>query len=328
MKKSALLLLLALSSLSFFLGGCGAPQPLGRQVMIDDGGNAGSSDLSAERIAELRQAFIGRTFVFKEDWYEYAHIDSDPLGGFSDPAPITNFSEYAESRGYRRKVASAGTAAKITGMRTFYEALAFICETESGEKAYIYIFNYRPWTIFFGHRNTGAKVQRQKLDDDRITVAWIERNLTYHTMEFVENLPEVPAADLALPAPPQQPALTPAPMGAGSAATAPSIGRFAIQADPPLVHNNQMLQLVLDYEVQSAGRGSVPVTETRTLLLDGKTLPNYPKITSEARGNGRHTTSFQQLIPPRARAGTYVYQGEVCIADDCVSRSKKFQVAP
>lgn len=326
MKFFCLFLLLALS---LCLGGCGAPKPVGRQVVTDDGRNvANYVKLSPARVAEIRQALIGRSFVFKEDWYEYAYIDSDPLGGFSDPAPITNLTESIERRGYRKLAANKGTVAKITGLRMLYNALALICETESGEKAYITILNHRPWTIMFGSRNTDKNVQREALDDDRITVAWIERNLTFHTVEFVENLPEIPAADLALPEPPQQPTLTQVPTGAGSAATAPSIGMFAIQADPPLVRNNQMLRLVLDYEVQTAGRPSVPVTETRTLLLDGKTLPNYPKTTSESRGNGRHTTSFQQLIPPRARAGTYVYQAEVCIADDCISRSKKFQVAP
>jgi hypothetical protein len=212
-------------------------------------------------------------------------------------------------------------------MRTYLNEVVFICTTEAGENAYISILNHRPWTVFFGHRNTDESVQRDALKDKRITVAWIERNLAYHTVEFIENLPEDPLADLAMPAPPQEPTLTPAPTG-GAGAMTPTIGQLDIQADPPLVRNNQNLNLILDYQVQTAGQATVTITETRTLLLDGKTLPNYPKTTSESRNNGRHTTSFQQLIPPRARAGTYVYQGEVCIADDCVSRSRKFQVAP
>ena len=330
MKKSALLLLLALSSLSLFLGGCGAPKPVGRQMVTDDGGNvANSVALSPQRIAEIRQAFVGRTFVFKEDWYEYAVIDSDPLGGFSDPTPITTFRPWMENNNYRVIAASAGTVAKIVGSRLYRDGITFICETEPGNNAYISIINYRPWTLPFGSRNTDKRVQRSALDDDRITVPWIERNLTFHTVEFIENLPEVPTEKLALPAPPQEPTLTPPPSGGTfSSALVPSIGMLDIQADPPLVRNNQVLNLVLNYEVQTAGRPSVSVTETMTLLLDGKTLPSYPKTNTESRSTGRHTTSFQQRIPPRARAGTYVYQGEVCIADDCISRSKKFQVVP
>lgn len=327
MKKFTLLLLVALSSLSLLLGGCNAPKPVGRQVVTDDGGNVSGLKLSPARIAEIRQALIGRSFVFKEDWYEYAYIDSDPLGGFSDPAPITNLSENIERRGYRKLAASKGTVAKITGLRMYHNAISVICETESGGNAYIYILNHRPWTIMFGSRNTNKNVSRDALKDDRITVAWIEWNLTFHTVEFIESLPEVPAVDLALPSPPQEPTLTPAPV-AGSGTLTPTIGQLDILADPPLVRNNQVLNLMFNYTVETAGQVSLPVTETRTLLLDGNLLPGYPQTTSESRSTGRYTTNYQQTIPPRARAGTYTYEGKVCVSGDCISRSKTFQVAP
>ena len=329
MKKIEWSLLMSFICFSIFLGGCGAPRPIGRQVVVDDGGNVSDYvKLSTERISEIRKAFIGRSFVFKEDWYEYAVIDSDPLGGFSDPVPITNFSESIERRGYRKKSASTGMVAKIVGIRMYYNTITFICETESGENAYISILNHRPWTIFFGSRNTDKQVQRKAIKDDLITVSWIERNLTYNTAEFIGDLPEVPDVDLVLPAPPQQPMLTPAPAGTFSSEAVPAISQLDIQADPPLVHNNQVLNLILDYSVETAGRPSVLVTETRILLLDGNVLPGYPQTSTESRSKGRYANSYRQSIPPRAKAGTYIYEGKVCVAGDCISRSRKFQVVP
>lgn len=323
------LLLLALLFLSFLLEGCGAPAPVNKQIVHDDGGNVTSYvDLSKERIAEIRNAFIGRSFIFKEDWYEYSIIDSDPLGGFSDPVPITTFPNWLEGRNYQVKVASAGTVAKIVGVRMYRDGITFICETEKGKDAYLVVINHRPWTVLFGSRNTNKRVSRASMDDDLNTVAWIERNLTYHSVEFIENLPEVPDVDLAFPEPELQPTLTPVPVGVLSPALVPTIRQLTIQTDPPLVHNNQVLNLVLDYSVDTAGLPVVQVAETRTLLLDGNVLPGYPKTINESRASGRHTNIFQQMIPPRAKAGPYTYFGEVCIADDCISRSKTFQVAP
>ncbi len=328
MRKRNVLLLL-LSGL-LLVAGC-APSPVRKQVITDDGGNVSSLvQLSKERVAEIRKAFIGRSFVFKEDWYEYSIIDSDPLGGFSDPAPITTFPTWLEGRNYRVQVASTGSVAKITGARMYRNGINFICDVEGADKAYLIIINHRPWTLLFGSRNMGEKVQRDAMKDKRITVDWINRNLTLHTVEWLDGLPEVPADDLALPEPAAQPTLTPVPVGGSgfSTASAPAIGWLNIQASPAVVRQNQTLNLRLEYSLEGVKQKSVQVVESRTLLFNGRVLPGYPKTTTSSRKAGQFSTDFQQRIPPQAKTGSYLYRGEVCVADDCVSRSKKFTVTP
>ena len=326
MRNICLLTIVLLSV--FLLSACGGPKPLKKQHITDDGGNVSKyAKLSPERVKEIRETFIGRSFVFKEDWYEYALIDSDPVGGFSDPKPLTKFPKHIEKRGHRVKMASAGNLAKIVGIRIYGDGLTFICDVENGNQVYLTIINYRQWTVFFGSRNKRNPSPRDKLKDKRITVEWIDRNLTYYTVEWVDDIPATAATDLALPEPPTQPSLTPL-STAGTPASVPIIGRLQVQAEPPVVRNNQTLNLLLKYSVEGADQGSVAVVETRTLLLDGQVLPNYPKVTNESRISGEYSTNFQQLIPSRARAGEYLYRGEVCIADDCVSRTRKFSVSP
>ena len=321
---------LALGFFILFLCGCGAPKPISPQVVMDDRGVVSSSvKLSTDRIGQIRETFIGRSFVFKEDWYEYAIIDSDPLGGFSDPAPLTTFPSWIENRKYRVKAAAVGTLAKIVGIRMYRDGFTFICETEQGRNAYITIINHRPGTVFFGSRNSDKLVQRNALDDDLNTVAWLERNLTTHTVEFVGNLPEIPTDDMLLPSPIQEPTLTAAPTeGAAATALRTKVLQLEIQADPPLVHNNEVLKLVLDYQMEVAGQTMVQVEETRTLMLEGKILPGYPKTSLESRRGGRHTSRVEQVIPARAKAAIYTYEGKVCVGRDCISRSREFEVAP
>ena len=103
MKTSAVVRLsLLLASLGLLLSACSSTpaKPIPRQVVSDDGGKTyNSNSLSGQRIGEIRAAFIGRTFVFKEDWFEYALIDSDPVGGFGEPTPITQVANWAKKRG-------------------------------------------------------------------------------------------------------------------------------------------------------------------------------------------------------------------------------------
>lgn len=148
-----------------------------------------------------------------------------------------------------------------------------------------------------------------------------------NTVKWLENLPEIPVADMPLPAPPKQLALTPIP-SVSSEEPVLTIKQLNIQTDPEKVRRKQTLTLLLDYLVEGAGMVPVPVKETLTLLLDGKILPGYPKTSTRSRSNGRLSTRFQQVIPSRARIGGYLYRAEVCVADDCISRSKKFSVVP
>ncbi len=315
---------LLLACFGMLLNACSsAPQkPIPRQVVNDDGGHVLSSNsLSAQRIADIRSAFIGRSFIFKEDWFEYALIDSDPVGGFGEPTPITQIADWAKKRGYQQRASSTGTVGEIVGMRMYRDGMVFICKLETSGMAYIKILNYRAWTLLGRHRGTA---QRRALKDNLITVPWVERNLTFHTAQFIADLPEIPELDLVLPKPPRQPTLT----AVKNTASEPFVSQLSIQVSPAQVRQQQQLQLVLNYSVDSSGQGSATVIETRTLLFNNSILPNYPKTTTISRNSARHSSTFKLTVPARAKAGNYLFQGKVCIAGNCVSSSKPFQVLP
>jgi hypothetical protein len=320
---SRLMLLLLLAYTGLTLTACGStPQgPVAKQHFDDDVAYGGSRTLSDERYSKLRESFIGRSFILKEDWYEYSIIDSDPLGGWSDLVPVTKLADWAEDRGHRNKIASAGAFGEIVGLSTFRDSLVFICRLEPGGEAYLVVQNHRPWTIT-GARHMHAK-SRDALKDKRITTEWVEYNLTYHTVEFVDGLPEVADTKIELPIPTQQPTLT---STANIKIAAPAIGQLNILAHPPKLRNGEVLNLIFDYTVESTGQATVLVTETRTLLLNGKVLPNYPTTSDVMRESGRYTTGFEQTIPSRAKSGTYTFTGKACIDDRCASDSNTFQV--
>ncbi|RLJ21785.1 hypothetical protein DJ030_03405 [bacterium endosymbiont of Escarpia laminata] len=318
---------------SLLTSGCttNSPKSIGPQVIYDDGGEVyGGITLPASRIAEIRQAFIGRSFIFQQDWYEYSLIDSDPEGGFDTPIPITKFTNRIEKSGYRNLVAPAGTVAKIIGTRTYRDVMTFICETEAGEKTYLVILNHRPSTLFFGKRNIGRLVQRRALDVELTTIPWIERNLTFSTVKFVENLPEVPNTALALPEPPDELVLSPSKTAAATltSAVTPSVSQLSTRAVPAQVRHGEVLKLLIDYTVDTAGQESLEVTESRSLLFSGKVLPGYPKERNLLKSSGRQTSAFRQKIPSQAKPGTYTYKGEVCIETGCVSRLVRFTIEP
>ena len=197
--------------ISLIISSCSSspPKPIPKQYITDDGGIAVAYiPLSAQRITEIRQAFIGRSFVFKEDWFEYFVIDSDPLGGFNDLIPISRLADWAEKRDYRKKVTSAGTVAKIVGMKTHRNGITFISELETGNMAYLTLLNQRVGTFLMGRHRTQSDTGRTLLSDDIITIPWVERNLTYHTIKFIDALPEMPNIDMSLPEPPKEPTLT------------------------------------------------------------------------------------------------------------------------
>lgn len=321
--RSHLMLFILLACTGLTLVACGStPQaPVAKQHFDENVAYGGSRTLSEERYSKLQESFIGRSFILKEDWYEYSIIDSDPLGGRSELIPVTKLADWAEDRGHRNKIASAGTLGEIVGLSTFRDGLIFICRLESGGEAYLIVQNHRPWTIT-GSRHMHAK-NRDALKDKRITTQWVEYNLTYHTVEFVDGLPEVADTKIDLPIPTQQPTLT---STSKSNASAPTIGQLNVLAHPPKLRNNEVLNLIFDYTVESTGQATVLVTETRTLLLNGKVLPNYPTTSDVMRESGQHTTGHEQTIPPRAKSGTYTFTGKACIDDRCASDSNTFQV--
>lgn len=290
-----------------------------KQVIVDDGGIPNDySQLSATRINEIRGSFVGRVFVLKEDWYEYAYIDSDPVGGFGESPPRTDLPRWLKNSEYMRRVAPAGTVARIAGTNTsLWAFISFICQTKTGEEFYIPILGRRPWTIFFGMRNKGELVQRNRFDDDLATIPWIERMLTYNTVEFVADAPETGR--------PTSPAVT------GPARTEPAkptVPKLNVAAVPNRLRIGDTVQLQLDFQVSGAGSQPVQVSEERTLYFNGRILPSYPKKSEAQRVSGDYKTATQQVIPNGAQPGDYEFKGEVCVLSGCISSKTTFSVLP
>ncbi|MEZ5595353.1 MAG: hypothetical protein R3E84_03025 [Pseudomonadales bacterium] len=308
----------------------GGTAPINPQFVRDDTGQVASSvKLSPERISEIRTAFTGRTVVFKEDWYEYNIIDTDPLGGFSEPQPVTVFPQWLKNRNYRVLAAPRGTVGTITGMRFYYESMTFIVEKEGGGAVYVSLRNHRPWTVMFGSRNSGDNVQRVKLSDKLNTLDWFRRNLTMYTLDFVDGLRKVP--DAVMPEPEPERTLTPLPGRQASSTQqrqVPVVEALTVVADPVVVRNNGALNLLLEYTVTASPQAVTPVTEVRTLLFNGQVLPGYPRRSEERRGGGQHVSGFRLTVPAQASQGDYEFRGEVCIRDACISRVRSFRVVP
>lgn len=306
-------------------------ETLGPQLLKDDGGTPNQyNQLSSERINEIRRHFIGRHFVFKTDWYQFMRIDSDPHGGFGDPVPDHNFSDSITRQGAdNRLVATAGTAAKITGVRIFKDGLAFIAKIDGGAEAYLVILHNRPQTLAGRHRHSKT---RETLDDDNTTVAWLEEQLTYRTVSFAQTsvatispISSSPAS-MALPAPTPEPTLTPVP-GASlptSNAVPGRIERVTATANPASIARGGTLQLQLDYGV--SGESDAQVIERRTLSFGGQVLPGYPRERTLQRDAGRQSSAITQSIPIQAASGTYLYRGEVCIDGKCAVDEDAFEV--
>lgn len=132
---------------------------------------------------------------------------------------------------------------------------------------------------------------------------------------------------LAACAPAPRPAPAPAP-----AVLPPSgpelVELAAAAAEPARVRVGETVNLRLVYELRAGPSGQVSVRQRRSLSLDGRALPNYPVTAQTFRRGGRYTTGYRQTIPPGAAAGTYRFEGEVCVADLCATRRASFEVAP
>jgi len=306
-------LVLCASIILLFSSCVSSSKKVSRQFVADDGGKTYSNvNLSLERIAQIRYAFIGRSFILKEDWYGYNIIETEPLGKSNAPMPITTFPEwFINEKAPKKQLASKGSFGKISGMRTYRNGVTFICNMEAGGKIYLTI-----------------TTSRNNFNDARIPVAWVEQNLTHHTVEFIDDLSTISNTKRTMSKPTKLPTLTPVQTGGTviSSGVSPSVAQLKAIAEPAQVKNSEILNLTLDYTVDTAGHDSVPVIETRTLILDGTVLPNYPKTDNLSRSSGHYTTSFKQIIPPRAKTGNYIFKGEVCVEDGCISKISRFQV--
>ncbi len=296
------------------LGACSA-SPIQPQRVVDDGGRQSGSKLSAERINAIRERYLGQYFVLREDWYEYAWIDTDPEGGFGEPTPRTKFPYGIKARSHVRLVAPAGTIARITGVNSRApQVLTFIAQTLDGQEFYPRLLARRPRTVMFGARNSSERVSRVRMDDDDFTMEKITYWLTHHTMEFVEAPPERTSA-IASQSEPSE--LT---------VTTPTIAALSVEAAPSHVLPGEEVELALQFEVSAPQDATVNVRERRTLSFNGKVLPSYPVESAKVRGGGSFATSVSQTIPAGASEGVYEYRGEVCVLADCIDKRTRFEV--
>jgi hypothetical protein len=114
----------------------------------------------------------------------------------------------------------------------------------------------------------------------------------------------------------------PAPM-----ATAPTVVSLRARSEPSSARAGEEVALVLEYEV-AAPSGPVTATETRSLSLDGRMMPTYPVSERVERRGGVFVSTYRQPLPRTAAPGTYAFEGEVCVAGDCISRTVTFEVSP
>ncbi|MET0064913.1 MAG: hypothetical protein ABW076_01065 [Candidatus Thiodiazotropha sp.] len=275
--------------------------------------------LSQKRTSELQEAFIGREFVFRTDWYdEYAVYEGrhghrslvTEKDGVSSSAKKYHM-KLAENPG--KQLAAAGTIAHISDIKAVENwKLNVYFSTEKGQQGEISI------------RRFGKGIH-----DEIVTAEWVEDQLSQSTVQFLDKADEeIKKIQATLPEPPPQPTLTSAPVPA-HIHTQPNVSEPVIKdleatALPTPVRHGEILKLTLIYSLQSGGSVPIETTETRSLLYNGKTLPGYPKRKIEIRHSGQHSSIFHQRIPVKARPGTYTYKGEVCIETGCNSRTTRF----
>ena len=125
-------------------------------------------------------------------------------------------------------------------------------------------------------------------------------------------------------------AATPQPAEAVAAKTPrrsdrPTIASLRVWADPEVAQLGNAVELMLEYVVHSPGNKNETV-ENRLLTFDGATLPTYPVVDYLMRDDGQYTSSYRQPLPTGASPGTYTFKGEVCVANDCISRTIDFQI--
>jgi hypothetical protein len=102
----------------------------------------------------------------------------------------------------------------------------------------------------------------------------------------------------------------------------PVLVSVVARVEPGVVRAGGEASLVLEYEVS----GAATVAEGRSLSLGGTVVPSFPVREEIGRAAGVFVSSYRQPLPRTAQAGIYVFQGEVCVAADCIRRSVPFEV--
>jgi len=143
-----------------------------------------------------------------------------------------------------------------------------------------------------------------------------------------QNLPSGSAGDARLQGAPGisgYDAKPPASEGYSNVAT---IAGVSAVAAPARVQHGQPVELILRYDVLGPSSEAVNVSQSWTLLLDGQPLPTYPTRRDISRSRGSYEAALQQVIPVNAPAGVYKFKGEVCVGEDCGTRTTTFEVLP
>jgi len=107
-----------------------------------------------------------------------------------------------------------------------------------------------------------------------------------------------------------------------------TIAGVTVEASPDRVRHGESVELILRYDVLGPSDDPVEVSQSWTLLLDGQPLPTYPTERRIARSRGSHEAALQQVIPSNAPAGLYKLKGEVCVLEDCSTRTTTFEILP
>ncbi|QYZ64712.1 MAG: hypothetical protein HPY30_01140 [Gammaproteobacteria bacterium (ex Lamellibrachia satsuma)] len=294
-------------------------------VLVLSGCSAPSIKLTDGHVENLKEAFVGREFVFRTDWHHGMVIyKGKPMGNFY--ATMHNQTSMVKKRKHQLGdlVSRGGDTATFINIAPSYNYRLFLTfKSSQGDAGSIIIMS--------PNKDSWGSEYYEDMTDSMATVPWVENQLTNATIKFLDKT-ETDAAEIpaVLPAPPMQPKLTPTTPTVPTPVqmTEPSISRLSVTATPSRVRHGEVLKLQLDYTIDAADGKPVQVTESRNLVFNSKALPGYPKERQETRGNGRHSTNFRQKIPSKAQPGSYTYKGEVCIPAGCTSRLVRFSIEP
>jgi hypothetical protein len=118
----------------------------------------------------------------------------------------------------------------------------------------------------------------------------------------------------------------PTDFGRPSLGKAPSLLDLQAAVVPRQVLPGDTVELKLSFEIGGSEGVEVGVRESRTLRYRGQILPNYPVVEESRLPPGRYETVLPETIPEFADAGQYELTSELCVADDCQTRTSTFEV--
>lgn len=97
-------------------------------------------------------------------------------------------------------------------------------------------------------------------------------------------------------------------------------------ASPSRITKGSEILLELLFELNVPEGQRVLAREARSLFFGSNLLPGFPVKHEQPRSAGQNSSKFSQPIPYSAAAGIYTFKGEVCVAQDCISRTVSFEV--